>query len=410
MTDVIVIGAGASGLAAAGMCASCNKSVLVLDRNEKTGKKLYITGKGRCNLTNNCEPRDFLRNVVSGRKFLYSSLFRYPPYRTMEFFENLGLKVKTERGGRVFPISDKSSDVIKALTAYAADNGAQIRLNSRAVKIDKGNGVFCVRLDGGEVLKSRKLIIACGGKSYSSTGSSGDGYIFAERFGHTVVKTVGALVPLRLKDDVKALEGLALKNVSVTAEGNGFSESAFGEMLFTSDGVSGPTVLTLSSMINRKDLKGAKLVIDLKPALDCKKLDERILSDFAKQSNKQLKNALFDLLPRSLIPFIISYCSFDGTTYINSVTKEQRDKLLNAIKRLTFHIDSLYGVENAIVTAGGVDLKEINPTTMESKLVENLYFAGETLDVDALTGGYNIQIALSTGFAAGESAGGNNGN
>ncbi len=404
--DIVIIGAGASGLAAAGKAAEKGKTVVVLERNEKSGKKLYITGKGRCNLTNRCEPRDFLSNVVNGGKFLQSCLYRFPPSYTMELFEKLGVRLKTERGNRVFPESDKSSDIIKALVRYATAHDTELILNDRVVKAQKKAEFFEVHTESGNVYLCEKLIIACGGKSYPSTGSSGDGYVFAACFGHSVVKPIAALAPIRLKSRVADIEGLSLKNVSVKAAGQGFSESGFGELLFTSDGVSGPVPLTLSSRINRKNLNGAKLTIDLKPALDEDKLDSRVLSDFKKYSNKQLKNALFDLLPRSLVPFIIEYCGLDGDTFVNSVTRQQRERLLRALKGLAFEIDSVYDVEHAIVTSGGVSLKEVNPSTMESKIVEGLYFAGETLDVDAVTGGFNIQIALSTGFAAGESAGG----
>ncbi len=409
-SDIIVIGAGASGLAAAGKAAEKGASVTVLERNEKAGKKLYITGKGRCNLTNNCDTRDFLSNVVNGQKFLQSSLYRFPPSYTVELFESLGVKLKTERGNRVFPVSDKSSDIIKALKEYATAN-SELVLNERVTDIKKVSETFEIKTERGNVFESAKLVIACGGKSYSSTGSSGDGYTFASRLGHTVVKPVAALAPIKLRTSVSAIEGLSLKNVGVTVSGDGFSESGFGELLFTSDGVSGPVPLTLSSLINRKNLKGAVLKIDLKPALSDEKLDIRILSDFQKYSNKQLKNALFDLLPRSLIPFIIDYCRLNGENAVNNITRKERERLLNALKGLSFEIGSVYGIEHAIVTSGGVSLKEINPTTMESKLVKGLYVVGETLDVDALTGGFNIQIALSTGFAAGESAGGsiNNG-
>lgn len=406
MIDVAIIGAGASGLAAAGGAARGGAKVVVFDGNEKAGKKLYITGKGRCNVTNDCEPREFLLSVVGGKKFLQSCIYRFPPAYTKELLTGLELKLKTERGNRVFPASDKSSDVIKTLVKYAESGGASVRLDSKVVRAEKTEEAFLLILEGGERVEAKKLVLACGGKSYSSTGSRGDGYKFASAFGHTVVEPVPALAPIRLKQSVKAIEGLSLKNVKATLKGDGFCESAFGEMLFTSDGASGPIILSLSSLVNRKKLDGAKLMIDLKPALSEEKLDIRILSDFEKYANKQLKNALFDLLPRSLVPYILGYCALDGEKSVNAVTRAERTKLRSALKTLTFDIRGLYDVEYGIVTAGGVSLKEIDPSTMESKIVKGLYVVGEMLDVDALTGGFNIQIALSTGFAAGEAIGG----
>lgn len=408
MIDVAIVGAGASGLAAAGCAARGGASVSVFDGNEKAGKKLYITGKGRCNVTNDCEPREFLSNVVGGKKFLQSCIYRFPPAYTKELLTGLGLKLKTERGNRVFPSSDKSSDVIKTLVAFAERGGAKLRLNSRVARIEKRPDGFLLILEGGERVEAKRLVLACGGKSYSSTGSRGDGFKFAASLGHTIIDPVPALVPIRLGQSVKAIEGLSLKNVSATVCGDGFSESAFGELLFTSDGASGPIILSMSSLVNRKKLDGAKLIIDLKPALGEDKLNMRILSDFEKYANKQLKIALFDLLPRSLVPYIIGYCALDADKVVNAVTKSERAKLRSAIKALTFDITGLYDVEYGIVTAGGVSLKEIDPSTMESKIVSGLYVVGEMLDADAFTGGFNIQIALSTGFAAGEAIGGPN--
>ena len=405
MFDTVIVGAGASGLAAAGGAAK-GGSVLVIDSNEKAGKKLYITGKGRCNLTNDCEPREFFANVVHGAKFLQSAIYRFPPLYTIRLCESLGLRVKTERGNRVFPVSDKSSDVIKTLVKFAESGGARLRFSCKAARIDRQEDRFEIVLCGGERIECKNLVLACGGKSYSSTGSTGDGYKFASALGHSIVPLAAALVPIRLKQSVKALEGLSLKNVGVEIVGRGFKESRFGELLFTADGVSGPTALTLSSLVNRCDLNGAKLSIDLKPALSEEKLDIRILSDFKKYSNKQLKNALFDLLPRSLVPYIISYCGLNAEKAVNVMTKRERGTLLKALKSFAFDIDGLYDTEYGIVTAGGIDLKEVDPSTMESRKVKGLYIVGEMLDADALTGGFNIQIALSTGFTAGEAIGG----
>lgn len=404
LIDVLVIGGGASGLAAAGSAAASGKKVVLLEKNEKCGKKLYVTGKGRCNVTNDCEPREFLLKVVRGGKFLQSAVYRFPPAYTVSLLDELGLKTKVERGGRVFPVSDKSSDVIKALNAYAKKGGAETELGVKVRSVKKTGDFFMVTT-ADRVYESRAVIIACGGKSYTATGSDGDGYGFASKLGHKIVPLVPALVPIKLKENVLPIEGLSLKNVSVRVYGDGVDRKEFGEMLFTSFGASGPTVLTLSSFINRVKTKGLTLSIDLKPALSEQTLDQRVLSDFKKYENKQLRNALFDLLPRSLVPYMIDYCALPADKPVNTVTAAERLRLVSGLKNFSFTVDGLCDMDGAIVTSGGVELGEINPSTMESKLVEDLYFVGETLDVDALTGGFNIQIALSTGFAAGFAAG-----
>lgn len=399
---IAVIGGGAGGLMAAS-AAGEKAEVALFEKNEKTGKKIYITGKGRCNLTNFCAPEEFLENVVNGKKFLYSAIYGFSPQKTMEFFEKNGVKLKIERGNRVFPDSNKSSDIIAALNRAAE----QSRVRTVFEKVDD----IRILNDGFLVASGRreeefdKIIIACGGLSYPLTGSTGDGYRFAESFGHKIIKPRAALVPLLLKDDVSQLQGLSLKNVNVSIKVCGKVFSEFGEMLFTDKGVSGPVILSLSSFVNKYDLSSAVLSIDLKPALDEEKLGKRVLCDFEKYKNKQYKNSLGDLLPKKLIGYFIKYTGINPDKEVNSITRSERTVIVNALKNLTFYIKSTDRIESGIITAGGIDLNEVNPKTMESKLVPGLYFAGEVLDADALTGGYNLQIAFSTGYIAGKNAG-----
>lgn len=396
---VVVIGAGPAGLMAAGTAKA--DEILLIDGNEKVGKKLYITGKGRCNVTNDCTPDKLVSNIVNNPKFFMSAANAFAPADTVELLNSLGVKTKVERGGRVFPLSDKSSDVISALQTYAVKNGAEILLGDKARFAKKENGKFRVYLQSGKEIICDRLVVATGGKSYPATGSTGDGYKIAESFGHNVIPPRPALVPIKLKDAVKSLEGLSLKNVSVTLSDGKKSFTKFGEMLFTSFGVSGPTVLSLSSLINSLDASRFTLSIDLKPALDPETLDRRIISDFGQNINRQYKNSLSDLLPKSLIPYIIEKSGIPPEIKVNSITRDMRRKLSGLFKALTFSVDSLMPLETGIVTAGGVDVKQVNPKTMESKVINGLYFAGEVLDLDAFTGGYNIQIALSTGYCAG---------
>ncbi len=396
-----VVGAGPAGLIAAATAAA-GSDVTLFERNEKPGKKLYITGKGRCNVTNLCSPREFLEKVVRNPKFLYSAIYSFTPEDTVNLIETNGVKTKTERGNRVFPASDKASDVTKALVSNAMKAGVQF-VYENVVSLSRKDGLFRLITSGAEYFFD-KVILACGGVSYPSTGSNGDGFKLAESMGHTVTKLYPALVPVNFCEDVKSLQGLSLKNVKVTVSDGRKSESLFGEMLFTSRGASGPVVLSLSSLINRLDVKHVTFSIDLKPALDYDKLDKRVVSDFTKFKNKQFKNSLDEMLPKSLIPYIIDVSGINPDKPVNSVTKQEREKLVNLLKNLSFTVDSLGSIAEGIVTSGGVSVDEVNPKTMESKLVKGLYFAGEMLDVDALTGGFNIQIALSTGFAAGTSA------
>lgn len=399
---IAVVGAGAAGLMAAATAAKIS-DVVLYEKNQKVGKKIYITGKGRCNVTNMCEPSEFLENVVNGKKFMHGAIYAFPPQKTILFLENNGVETKVERGNRVFPQSDKSSDVIKALKRAIDREGIRVCFE-QVLKIKREDNCFVVDTDI-SAEKFDKVILACGGVSYPATGSTGDGYRFARSFGHKIVTPRAALVPILLKNSVSALEGLSLKNVTATVFVSGKSFSEFGEMLFTDKGVSGPIILSLSSLINKFDLKSAKLSIDLKPALSHEKLDMRLLSDFEKYKNKQFKNALGDLLPAKLIDYFVGYTKINRNKPVNSITKAERKTIVESMKSLDFDIASLDKTELGIVTAGGVDLCEVNPKTMESKLVKGLYFAGEMLDVDAMTGGFNLQIAFATGYVAGLHAG-----
>lgn len=403
---IAVIGAGPAGLLSAAEAAKGGAAVTLFDKNEKAGKKLYITGKGRCNVTNMRAPGEFLEFVVRNPKFLYGAIYSFTPENTVELIESNGVKTKTERGNRVFPQSDKASDITKALVKNAERCGVEFSYNSEITDVTKTERGFVLTSRNGKILFD-KVIVACGGMSYPSTGSTGDGYAFARKFGHKIVELRPALVGMTVKESVKSLQGLSLRNVTATISGGGINESRFGEMLFTSCGVSGPIILTLSSLINRVGkAKDMTLTIDLKPAMTIEELDRRILSDFNKNLNKHFKNGLDELLPKSLIPYIIKVVDIPPEKPLNSVTKDDRLKLAGTLKALRFGVESLGGINEAIVTSGGVNVSEINPKTMESKLVPGLYFAGEVLDADALTGGFNIQIALSTGCVAGRSAAG----
>lgn len=398
---MIVIGAGAAGLMCAYKASSNGAKVTVLERNEKPGKKIYITGKGRCNVTNACEVNDFFANVPTNPKFLYGAVRTFSSGDLIELFDNLGLQVKVERGNRVFPISDKASDVTACLYKACLNNGVRFVFSTSVNDIAKKEGEFEVRTDNG-IFTDDKVVICSGGKSYPTTGSTGDGYRFAKRFGHTVIEPVSALSAL-YASNTKPLAGLSLRNVQATVVDNNNKRIAtqFGEMLFTHEGVSGPVILTLSSLINRMDFSTLDLEIDLKPALDDKKLNDRLLRDFADNKNKTLYNNLSLLMPKALIPYVLSQSGVDGNKQVNSVTKEERNKLVFTVKHLTFDLQGLYPIDEAIVTSGGVSVKEINPKTMESRLVEGLYFAGEVIDVDCFTGGFNLQTAFSTGYIAG---------
>ena len=408
---VIVIGGGPAGMLAAIFAARNGSEVILLEKNNKLGKKLYITGKGRCNLTNACDVQELFLNIVSNSKFMYSSFYSFSNYEIIRFFEELGLKTKVERGNRVFPASNKSSDVISTLEKELNRLNVQVQLNTEVTKIitqDKSfKGVEYNRTNKKETLYGDKVIIATGGLSYPLTGSSGDGYKFAKNLGHNVSETFPALVPFNIKeiDTIKKLQGLSLKNIEISIYLNDKEVyKDFGELLFTHFGVSGPVILSASSHLTKYLPENNLLLkIDLKPGLSHDKLDARILRDFAKVSNKQFKNSLDKLLPSKLIPVIIETSRIDPQKPINIITREERLRLVEIIKGLEFHITSTREFKEAIITQGGVEVMDINPSTMESRLISGVYFTGEVLDVDGLTGGYNLQVAWSTGYLAGSS-------
>lgn len=392
MKKIAVIGAGASALMFAGCVNREEFDVTVFEKNDKVGKKLYITGKGRCNLTNFCEPDDFLRNVVRGDKFMRSAIYSFTPHDCVEFFENLGLKTKVERGNRVFPASDKSNDVIKALVRHC--DGVNFSFNEDVKSISTINEKFLIKTEKNNYEFDR-VVVATGGKSYSATGSDGSGYKFAKIFGHTVEPCVPALCPIKLKNKFN-MQGLSLKNVNLKAEFDGKKKEFFGEMLFTDIGISGPIVLTCSSFINRANV--VKLILDLKPALSLEQLDARLLRDFDENKNKNFASVLKGLLPSAMCECFSQICKISLNKKIHDITKAERIKIVQILKNFPLEYDDLYDIETGIVTSGGVNLKEINPKTFESKLVPNLYFIGEVLDVDALTGGFNLQIAFACGY------------
>ncbi len=401
---IAIIGGGPAGMMAGIVAGENGADVTLFEQNEKTGKKMYIAGKGRCNLTNDCSVRDFISNVVTNPKFVMGALNKFTPQDTMDFCQNHGLQLKVERGNRVFPVSDKSSDVIKLFTNTLLRSGAKLLLNEQILSIQYQNSAFLLTTTTG-ITSFDRVIIATGGKSYSATGSRGDGYKFAKNLGHNLLPLRSALCRV-ICDGCKSLQGLTLKNVEVSLIdcGGKVLASEFGELLFTDNGVSGPAVLSLSSRINKCNLNGCKISIDLKPALDNEKLDARIVRDFSTRMNKDFVNSLDELLPERLRLFVAQKCAIPLYKKINQITAYERGNLVKTIKNLTFDNPALDNLEYGIVTCGGVDVKEVSPSTMESKLVKGLYFAGEVLDVDALTGGFNIQIALSTGYVAGQNA------
>ena len=404
---VIVVGGGPAGLMAAGTASRTGADVTLLEKNEKVGKKLYITGKGRCNITNTCENSPFLDNIIHNSKFLLSAEKKFDYSSVIEFFDEYGLETKVERGGRVFPVSDKASDVTKALLKFCSNVRIQLNTKVNGIEIKDGK-VAAVNTDKG-FFSCDKAIIATGGISYPLTGSTGDGYNIAKKLGHNIVKPKPALVPILITEskDIYSLQGVSLKNVSVTAVlSNGKSITEFGEMLFTDRGVTGPLILTLSSKINESVVK--YLSLNLKPALTREVLDKRLLREFEQNKNRDFKNSLGELLPNSLIELVISRSEIGADTKVNQITVAGRTKLIDTLQDLRLYGVKLADVAVGIVTAGGINVNEVNPKTMESKIVSGLYFAGEVLDVDGLTGGYNIHIALATGNAAGSAAGGDN--
>ncbi|MBQ7880990.1 MAG: NAD(P)/FAD-dependent oxidoreductase [Clostridia bacterium] len=400
--DLIIIGAGASGCMAGIQASRKGASVLLLEKNEKIGKKIYITGKGRCNLTNNSDIETHLNNTIRGSKFMNSAIRQFDAQSTMELFESY-VDLKTEHGNRVFPLSDKSSDIISALSKMLKNSGCEVKLNTTVESITKQGDIFNILCSNDIKYQAYSVLIATGGKSYSATGSTGDGYKFAKTFGHNIVDIKPALIPIIVKENVKQLEGLSLKFVeaSVVKSGKTLAKE-FGEMLFTDNGVSGPIILTISSQINREDLTNAKLIIDFKPKLSVEMLETKFLREFEEYAKKNLSTYLKTLLPSSLVPYFINKFKFVDKK-ISEMTKTDRNILINGLKKFDLSIKMLDNIEKAIITSGGVDLKEVSPKTFESKLVPNLYFAGEVLDIDALTGGFNLQIAFSSGYAVGNS-------
>ncbi len=405
---VIVIGAGAAGLMASGVAAENGKEVILIEKNDKPARKVMITGKGRCNVTNNCNLiNDLIANVPTNGRFLYSAFSRFMPSDTIDFFEDMGVSLKVERGNRVFPESDKASDIVDALNRFSQDSDAKrIKGTVRELIIEE-NSVKGVVLDNDEKIYADSVIVATGGASYPLTGSTGDGYKLAKQAGHTVVEIKPSLVPLVCHEGFcMDLQGLSLKNVEISVFDNeSFKEiyKDFGEMLFTHFGVSGPLILSASS--HMKDIKERKyeIHIDLKPGLTYEQLDKRIQRDFLENSNKNFINALDALLPKKLVPVVVKLCGIKPSVKVNQITKEMRAKLVNILKDMKITVLKFRPIEEAIVTSGGVSTKEIDPKTMESKLCKGLYFAGEVIDVDAYTGGFNLQIAFSTGRLAGES-------
>lgn len=399
-----VIGAGPAGILAASMASSNGAEVYLIEKNEKIGKKLYITGKGRCNVTNASPIEDFFDFIVSNKNFLYSSLYSFTNENLVELLNKYNVETKVERGNRVFPKSDKSSDVIKSLDRLMKEKNINLLLNTKVDKIVKNDNKFKVFI-GKEKLEFDILVLATGGVSYPVTGSSGDGLKFAKEMGHTITELKASLVPIEIDEAfIKELQGLSLKNVTLKSfNGDKKIHESFGEMIFTHFGISGPIVLSTSSYINKESWKNLRLEIDFKPALSSKQLDERILKDFEIYNNKQFKNALNDLLPQKIIPIIIYNSGIEAEKTVNQVTKFERENLVRSIKGMPLKFKALRPIEEGIITSGGVDVKEINPSTMESLLIDNLFFAGEIIDVDALTGGFNLQIAFSTGFLAGTS-------
>ena len=404
---VAVIGGGAAGMMAAIRAAEYGADVTLIERNDRCGKKLRITGKGRCNVTNDCDTREFLNHVPTNPRFLYSALSCFSTEDTKSFFEDAGVPLKVERGRRVFPVSDRAEDVVSALVRRVRSAGVTV-VTGRADGIEVRNGQVVGCTVGERFIEADAVIIATGGRSYPGTGSDGDGYRLARQVGHRVTPLIPSLVPLTSASKVcPSLQGLSLKNVALKITDNTTGKTVyedFGEMMFTHFGMTGPMILSASAHLTDATSGRYEAHINLKPALDDKQLDTRILSDFAKYANKDFINALSDLLPAKLIPIAVSLSGIDGRKKVNSVTREERAALCSVIRDLRIRIDGFRPIAEAIVTKGGVDVKEIDPKTMQSKLCPGLYFAGEVIDVDAYTGGYNLQIAFSTGTLAGQSA------
>ena len=407
MSRVIVIGGGAAGMMAAYAAASCGHSVVLLEQNEKLGKKLFITGKGRCNVTNACEREKLFENVVSNPKFLYSAFSEFDNGDLMELLRRAGCPLKVERGERVFPVSDHASDVTAALTRLLKERGVEVRLHVKVKEISAADGrVTGALLANGQYIRADAVVLATGGLSYPTTGSRGDGHRIAEGLGHTLKTCTPALTPMETAEQwCTSLQGLSLKNVTLTMRCGGKQIwGGFGEMLFTHFGISGPLVLSASSYYGKcKDKTAVTAAVDLKPALTMEQLDRRILRDFEENRNKQFKNVIGSLYPSRLVPVMILLSGIDGEKKIHEVTRQERSRLAEVTKNLTMRVTGLRDFAEAIITQGGIRVKEVNPSTMESKIVQGLYPVGELLDLDAVTGGFNLQIAWSTGYLAGRS-------
>lgn len=404
MKSVIVIGGGAAGMLSASIAAREGKKVILFEKNNKLGKKLYITGKGRCNITNDCDVETLLENTPGNPSFLYSAFYSFDSYSTMDYFKSIGVPTKVERGSRVYPVSEKASDVVHAMENELRKNKVQIHLNTAVKEIlIEDKKVIGVLTDKNEKFLSDSVLVCTGGLAYPMTGSTGDGYKFAKANGHTVTELYPSLVPLVAKEKwIKDLQGLSLKNVSILVKINGKPiYKDFGEMIFTHYGVSGPIILSCSRYVIGYTNQKATVTIDMKPALSEKELDTRLLRDFDKYINKDFKNALDDLLPQKIIPIVIMLAEIEPTKKVNELTKDERKRLGRTIKNIMITITDTIGYDEAVVTSGGINVDEIDPSTMESKLVKGLYFAGEVIDVDSYTGGFNLQIAFSTGYLAG---------
>lgn len=404
--DCIIVGGGAAGLMAACTASRAGKNVLLIERNDRVGKKLAITGKGRCNVTNQCTDEEFFANIPVGGKFLYSAYSSFNCYDTMEFFEGLGVPLKTERGNRVFPVSDRAGDIVSALERACKKSGVTF-LHKRVTEVLAEDNVITGVRCGGDVYNAMSVLIATGGKSYPGTGSDGDGYRFAAALGHTVTPLKPSLVPLVSEEDYCGeMTGLSLKNVEVSVMDTSKNKVVFkeqGEMLFTHFGVSGPLILSASSHIRDMERGRYKILIDMKPALDFQNLDKRLQRDFSENPNRIFANSLSKLLPSKMIPVVVRLSGISPEKQVNSVTKQERTELVTLLKNFPVTVRDFRPLSEAIITSGGVKLSEVNPKTMESKLVSGLFFAGEVLDADAYTGGFNLQIAFSTAVAAGKS-------
>ena len=407
MSKVIVVGGGAAGMFAAYFAAQNGHTVTLLEKNEKLGKKIYITGKGRCNITNSSDMEVLFQNVMSNRKFLYSAFYSFDNQQVMSFFENHGLEIKVERGNRVFPVSDHSSDVIQTLAKALKQVGVRVMLHTEVSRLlVEEDRIAGVGFKDHTKMEADAVVLATGGMSYPSTGSTGDGYRFASETGHKLVPCTPSLVPFECKEAwIKELQGLSLKNTAITIfNGKKKLYEDFGEMLFTHFGVSGPMILSASGSIPAKQLQNElQLIMDLKPALTEEQLDKRVLRDFEENINKAFKNVVGKLLPSKLVPIIIDLCGIPEEKKINEISREERQHFVHLVKHLSCTITGVRGWNEAIITKGGVSVKEINPSTMESKKIKGLFMCGELLDLDALTGGYNLQIAWSTGYLAGMS-------